>query len=470
MHEHSFRRTSRVGTWRPSPEPGIEIAYEEWINRCDCGEERPIRTRPRGIWQRASRANLKNLGTYPPRWQDILKRLLRGRTATGEDGVLVSVDTVVRAAGAAWHEVEPLLQALLRDGAVERFTPMRGSRIKGPKVRFTPQAVETLRASLGIDSDDRQRGLIDEFFSGWEYPATAEGPASEVAVLLDNMQVLWKQYRKPAVPLPGNRTPLVMKSTGNYYLLLQSLREIFNLCLSGEMLSFRELAVRLTGHSKGLESVKPYLRQLLSPLSRFSIVEHSPLLFCRLPLRGSVSGRKVDLSASVDYVVLTAGSAREFVPEDGELRRLVLVENLTPFEFLCRKADLLGPHTGVVFLSGYPPGHVREFTRKIIAFREVEGLLWCDLDPQGVEIALTAAGWFGKDRWSPLWMSPELLKKTDPLPLSETDRKKAEELLSRADALALHPLLKEMLSLGVKAEQESLLDMEDVRELRGLRA
>ena len=468
MHEHSFRRTIRIGPWRASSEPGIEIAYEEWINRCDCGVERPIRTQPRGIWQRAKKADLKKLSTYPSHWQEILKKVLRGRTATPEGGVLVSEDTLARAAGGRWHEVERLLQALLRDGAIVRFTPMRGSRIKGPKVRFTPQAVSALRAVLGLDSDDKQRVLIEEFFSEWDYPATVEGPASEVAAILDSLHALWLKHRRPAVPVPGSGTPVVMRSYGNYYLLLQTLREIFDICLRGEMLSFRELAVNLTGHSKGLEPVKPYLRQLLSPLSRFSIVEHSPLLLCRLPLRGRVSGRGVDLSASVDYVVLTAGSARKFVPEDGCLRKLVLVENLTPFEYLSRRGDLLGPATGVVFLSGYPPGHVRDFTRKIISFGEVEGLIWCDPDPQGVEIALTAADWFGHDRWMPLWMSPELLKQAETLPLSEADRKKAEELLLRADAEPFHPLVREMLSTGRKAEQESLLELKEVRELKGL--
>ncbi len=58
MHEHKFKRRHRTGPWRHSSEPGLMLAYDEWVNLCACGEERKIKTSPRGKWLKASSAKI----------------------------------------------------------------------------------------------------------------------------------------------------------------------------------------------------------------------------------------------------------------------------------------------------------------------------------------------------------------------------------------------------------------------------
>jgi hypothetical protein len=132
------------------------------------------------------------------------------------------------------------------------------------------------------------------------------------------------------------------------------------------------------------------------------------------------------------------------------MKRIILVENLTPFERLCREPDRFGTDTGIVFLSGYPPGHVRDFVRKLLAFQPVEGFIWCDLDPDGIEIALTASKWFKGPGWQPLFMNKEFLYNSRTRPLSITDMKKLSSLKLRDEASVFHSLLSEMETLGIQ--------------------
>lgn len=259
---------------------------------------------------------------------------------------------------------------------------------------------------------------------------------------------------------------LMMKSLSNYILLLETLREVFNIAISNEMVSMRELSVRLTGDSKGLESIRSYLRTVIGDLKHYGITEHSALLFCRLPLIGKISDRTIDLSACADFVSMTSMTAGLFEPTSSSMRRIVLVENLTPFERLARESERFGNDTGILFLSGYPPGFVRDFVKRLLKFRPIEGLIWCDLDPDGIEIALTAGKWFGKSNWNPLFMGKDWLSSSKTKPLSEADFKKLNNLKNRADAEIFNPLICEAARLEVKVEQEAQnLSFSDITEL-----
>jgi len=165
-----------------------------------------------------------------------------------------------------------------------------------------------------------------------------------------------------------------MKSLANYRLLLETLREIFNIVSAEEMLNLRELAIRITGESKGIEAIRPYMRKVLGDLSHYGISEHSPFILFRGPVTGRIGRKVIDLSACSDYVSITVKTSRSFIPQYSNMKRIILVENLTPFERLCREPDRFDSDTGIVFLSGYPPGYVRDFVRKLLAFQPVEGL------------------------------------------------------------------------------------------------
>ena len=197
------------------------------------------------------------------------------------------------------------------------------------------------------------------------------------------------------------------------------------------------------------------MRKILGDLSHYGISEHSPFLLFRGPVTGHIGRKVMDLSACSDYAGITVKTSRSFIPLSSDMKRIILVENLTPFERLCRETDGFDTDTGIVFLSGYPPGYVRDFVRKLLAFQPADGFIWCDLDPDGVEIALTASKWFKHPGWQPLFMEKEFLFNSRTRPLTETDMKKLSSLKSRDDASVFYPLLSEMQNLGIKVEQEA---------------
>ncbi|MBI5695297.1 MAG: DUF2399 domain-containing protein [Nitrospirae bacterium] len=351
--------------------------------------------------------------------------------------------------GLDWRELDEMLAVLLRDGAVELFEPYPRNPRKG-KVVFRAGTVEKLRGILGMDAREKEAAAITSFFDSWEHPRDMDGAPLRVASVLDALEALWRSDGRAALPPVGGRVT-VLKSLSNYAVILDALRGIFNLTLLGDTVSLRELSTDVAGDSKALDRVKPYLRELLGDLGGYGVDEHSSLIYCRLPVAGTVGGKAVDLSACEDYISLTVKTARAFSPVSSSMKRIILVENLTPFERLAGEPGLTEGGTGIAFLSGYPPGHVREFIKRIA--HGVEALIWCDLDPDGVAIALTAAKWF--KQWRPFFMDKDYLLTSRAKPLEDHDSLKLSSLKNSAGGSAFGPLLGDMERLGVKVEQEA---------------
>lgn len=431
------------------------LAYDEWVNLCSCGEERKIKTSPRGKWLKASSVKTGRVRTYPGKWREILKALIKGRTGQNTAGITFTVDRIARVTDAGWDEIEKLIDCLLTDGIIEKFEPYPRTATGRTKIIFSEKVVQSLKEITGLDSDDRERDRIDLFFKTWEYPGSEiRKHVKAIAAIIDELKGEWLTTGKTVITT-GRDDAVVMKSLANYRLLLETLREIFNIVSAEEMLNLRELAIRITGESKGIEAIRPYMRKVLGDLSHYGISEHSPFILFRGPVTGRIGRKVIDLSACIDYVSITVKTSRSFIPQYSNMKRIILVENLTPFERLCREPDRFDSDTGIVFLSGYPPGYVRDFVRKLLAFQPVEGFIWCDLDPDGVEIALTASKWFKNPGWQPLFMGKEFLYNSRTRPLSAADMKKLGSLKSRDDASVFHSLLSEMETLGIKVEQEA---------------
>lgn len=457
MHEHKFKRTHRAGKWRQSPDAGLLMAYDEWLNVCECGEAREIKTHPRGIWWKASAPNIERIKTYPERWFKAIRNLIANKLKDEIDDITFSIDSIQRIVALRWDELDSFVNLLLKDGVIEKFEPYPKGSQKETKIIFRADNLHLLKNLLGLDLKNKQKETIDNFFESWEYP-DKDIPVTAIRIveIINNMKRLWEERGKPIVTSMESRE-LIMKSLSNYILLLETLREISNIAISYERLSMRELSVRLTGDSKGLEGVKSYLRTVIGDLNPYGITEHSSLLFCKLPLIGKIADRTIDLSACADFVSMTSMTAGLFKPLSSGMRRIVLVENLTPFERLARESERFGNDTGILFLSGYPPGFVRDFVKRLLKFRPIEGLIWCDLDPDGIEIALNVGKWFEKSEWNTLFMEKDFLLSSKTKPLSEADFKKLNNLKNRNDARIFHPLINKMEELGVKVEQESQL-------------
>lgn len=81
------------------------------------------------------------------------------------------------------------------------------------------------------------------------------------------------------------------------------------------------------------------------------------------------------------------------------------------------------------------------------------------MDPDGIEIALTAGKWFeeaGLD-WKPLGMDvTTYLNAKTYKPLEEADLRKIKTLKARVETSFFHTLLNEMEKTGRKVEQEAI--------------
>jgi hypothetical protein len=448
MHEHVFKKTRRTGGLMRSAEPGILVAHEEWVNICACGEVARIKTSHAGTWKKAESCNAGRVSVYPEVWRDAIRAILKARPDSESD-IVYPAERVVGLTGMAWHEFEEMAGGLLRDGVVEMFEPYPKNTRKA-KIVLRSETVAKLKTLLGLDAKDKEAEVITAFFDAWEYPSGVNSLSEKVAHVMDSMKGRWLVTGKAIITTSAGRET-IMKSLSNYALLLEALRGIFNLTQRGDSMGLRELSTDIAGDSKAFERIKPYLRELLGDLGRFGVNEHSPLVYCKLPITGTVGGRPLDLSACDDYITLTMKTARAFRPVSSAMKRLVLVENLTPFEIVASETGLVEGGTGIVFLSGYPPGHVREFLKGLP--QPEETLLWCDLDPDGIEIALTAARWFKV--WRPLFMDKVYLLTSRTRPLETHDREKLSSLKGKDSASVFAPLIEEMKRLGVKVEQEA---------------
>ena len=454
MHEHNFRRTHAIGEWHPSEIKGVLRAHDEWYNACDCGEKKKIRTHPRGIWKKAADKKLEQFFTYPAKWQQLLRNILQRRLGDNIREISFTAESILKISGLSWSNVEKWITGLLQSGIAEVFEPYPQSDPGQTKLYIRVEDVVSLQEMLGLNEREKERERINSFFDDWEYPREEiNGKTLDIVTIIDRSKDRWQLTGKPEAVGQENE-PMVMKSVSNYRLLMETLREIFDISRRGELISFRDLAVRTTGNSKGLETLKSYLKSLLGNIADYGIIEHSPFLLCRMPVIGEIDGKKIDFSAADDYVSVTSSTANRVDFISSELKYLLMIENLTPFEKVSKELSRMkAKEIGVIFLSGYPPGHVREFLKKIVSLGP-DGHVWCDLDPDGVEIALTVTKLFPKGKCHPIMMEPVFLSNSPTKLLEEQDIQKISHLQSRVFG-TLADLINAMARKGTKVEQEA---------------
>ena len=449
MHEHSFKKIRKQGNWMAAPsEKGILIAHEGYVKLCECGTQVRINTHHIGTWKKASERKIKSVLLYPLQWQNALRTLLKLKADMHSD-IDYYAERVIKLTRLEWHEFEKFTGDLLKEGILELFEPYpRDSR--KTKILFRSETVSELKPLLGLDAVGKEKQLITDFFEAWEYSPDVNAVSHIVAQKIDWMKDRWEENGKPIIPLSEERGS-AMNFFSNYLLLLKAIRGIFNAALTGEMISLRSLSTEVAGDSKALEKVKSHLKTVLGELESFGVVEHSPFVFCRLPVIGTVGGRTLDLGACEDYISLTMRTARTFKPTASSIKKLMLVENLTSFERIAGEKGLSEKGLGIVFSFGLSSGHVREFIKSLPP--PDEALIWCDLDPDGIEIALTAANWF--ENWRPVFMEKEYLLSSITKPLEDHDYAKLSSFEGKRKASIFSSLISEMKRLGVKVEQEA---------------
>lgn len=429
------------------------MAHETWINLCECGEERKIRTAPKGIWRRGGETHYERVKTYPEVWKRILSDLIGAQ----KSDVVISLDKFGRL-GLPWSEAEDLAKKLVIDGIAERFEKYPRRSTKDTKIVISEEIIRKLRVLLGLNKRESEEDAVTAFFDNWmklksgdSFQQVADVPAGS---LIDQMAELWHAGNRSVLPLTEG--PVVVRSLVSYKLILETLKAIALLNLAEETMPFRELSVKVSGDSKCLAAVKPYLKSFLGNLEDHGITEHASLIFCHMPVVGEINYRSVDLSASEDYSVVTKSTALKFKPIHGKFDSILLVENQTAFEKVVNK---LPENIGCIFISGYPASYIRTFVKRLLDFNPASGLIWCDMDPDGIEIALTAGKWFEEAglEWKPLGMDvTTFLNAKTYKPLEEADRRKIKTLKARMGTSFFHALLDEMEETEKKVEQEAV--------------
>jgi len=449
MHEHKWKITFKKEPWRESPEQGLLMAYEVKINRCDCGEEKKVKTAPKGIWWKGINSNPEKVKVYPEKWKKTIADCLTNSSAINND-ISMMAERFVRC-GLTWAEAEELSRNLVMDGCAEKFERYPRRTPKDIRLVVPQPVVQFLRVLLDLNKREGEEGEISAFFDEWE---KIDLPDTSAGSLIAQMAEMWRNSKKPL--LPARDAPVILRSLQTYKLILETLKTIALLNIADETIPYRELSLRVSGDTKGLISIKPYLKRILGKLEDCGITDHAPIVLCRASVIGEVKGRTLDLSAAADYTVLTEATALAFKPVHAQFKSILLIENQTSFE---TAAANLPEDICCVFLAGYPSSHIRSFVKNLLRFNPVSGHIWCDIDPDGIEIALTAGKWFEESgvSWQPLGMDKEmLLKATTTKPLDDRNRGKITTLRARTDARLFHELLGAMESIGKKLEQETI--------------
>ncbi|MDC7706396.1 DUF2399 domain-containing protein [Vogesella indigofera] len=144
---------------------------------------------------------------------------------------------------------------------------------------------------------------------------------------------------------------------------------------------------------------------------------------------------------------------------NGDIDEVLVVENKNVFQVLARQVRDKNKKSLVVWIPGQP------HSRWIRAFSHLLGLcaapvkVACDLDPSGVEIALTLGRVLDKHSrsWQSWYMqvSDEVLAQ-DEWKLDAYDRRKIQTLRNHVLPVALANLVEQMDRIGFKLEQEIL--------------
>lgn len=192
------------------------------------------------------------------------------------------------------------------------------------------------------------------------------------------------------------------------------------------------------------------------PLEEFGIERHTPLFLLRAPISLVTSDGQLDLKSIPDLVGLSAALLRQVVRIEGTCGAWRLVENRTSFERAARK---YGGYDGVVWLPGYAPVWWREQMEMLLRSSPAPGLIACDPDPAGIEIAMDAGSIWERlgVTWKPWCMdADDLASLVIKRGLSGDDDTILKRLEAKKLPDGLRRLLEFMASSRTKGEQEAL--------------
>lgn len=177
-------------------------------------------------------------------------------------------------------------------------------------------------------------------------------------------------------------------------------------------------------------------------------------------LKVSLKGNILDFSLFPFGASLNSLSIKELQIIDLSCEKIITVENKANFYYLIKDADLKNDF--ILYLGGFYSPSKRLFLEKLYEFikeknKPVKIFHWGDIDLGGFKIFLKLKEIIPD--LIPLYMDRETLIKYKDLgePLEKVYEEKLRNLLEKQDFKEFHDVIKEMLKLGIRLEQEAVI-------------
>jgi len=256
-------------------------------------------------------------------------------------------------------------------------------------------------------------------------------------------------------------------------LLLNSLKGIDD--LDGDETLERVFSKRYLGNSKLFETkVRSRLCTILRDycfsgeglededlLQEAGIIKNAEELLFFGPLTIKLSGKTIDFTPFCFGASMNTETIKNFTVESLNVNRVITIENKANYiEFIKREKN---DDTIVIYLGGFYSPVKRIFLKKIYDHvknmgMKVQFIHWGDIDLGGFNIYMQLKSKLIKEL-VPLYMDVDTLRKYadngDKFDLSYG--KKLKKLLENKEYEVFHEVIREMLKLSIKLEQEALL-------------
>lgn len=217
----------------------------------------------------------------------------------------------------------------------------------------------------------------------------------------------------------------------------------------------RDFALFATGHTKGIEDADWRWLEANNVLEPAGIVEHVPMLL----IAGAViirdeNDRRLDVAMAGGPIGLPATFFRQLAKATPP-SAWIIIENRTVFD----KASSLSGTAGLIWVPGYAPTWWTACVEMMLERLPAPGIIACDPDPAGIEIARSVVALWEKRSlsWKVVGMDAGAMDELPATaPLSLWDRTKLDKMPALPQALETFRhtlLLKER-----KGEQEGYFD------------
>lgn len=412
---------------------------------------------------KAARELLQTLVKQAPRrsrWESILKRLIQS--------------------GFSSPQIEDLVERLCTAGIVrivERNIGHVHDHWKISQIEIVPTAVEAIYQALGLVPQQWNRlQLLAAIEPAINLPIN-NGPRGEIACrvrdllkaqadgLLSGGELILRDPKGEEV---------VRSSRWNFFAaLVHALAGVAVLLADGKDVAAESFATRVYGKSKELTAPRrqALIRLLGTNLENVGLVERESEVRVFGPIQCSIDSYLADGRATGSWLGLPASSFQEaeFAIDSD---RLLIIENLTPFEELARSCanSRRWPYIGL-FGGGYISSVVTALITRAIDLGVKEVGVWADMDPDGILLAQdiidlvcslrATAKIFAMDRC--LFRRATRLYSLDPM--------RVHLLVDHLPRLKqpLSDLATDIISSGTGVEQENVLQdgLEEVNRWRG---